>query len=108
MRKAIAVAVCLLLAGCNGEPSESEMRSAVEASTRVSLARQGKTFHEFMDFRKQGCIEGKTKRGEFDCYYYAVVPPTGQGQAIAVNGKGRFHHDEQKKLIFEDLGAQPR
>lgn len=107
MRKALA-AVCLLLAGCTGEPSESEMRTAVEAYTRVSLGHQGKTFHEFLDFRKQGCIAGKTKAGEFDCYYAAVIPPTGPGQSVPVNGKGRFHRDDHKNLIFEDLGAQPR
>jgi hypothetical protein len=102
-----ALACLLVLTGCGGEPSEGDMRSAIEAHARAQLSKTGKPYHEFLDFRKQGCIAGKTKSGEYDCYYAAVIPVNGSNNPMSVNGKGRFRK-EGGGFSFEDLGAQPR
>jgi len=108
MRKAAAALIGLLvLTGCSDEPSEKDMRTAVEGLARQRLERQGKTYHPFLSFRKQGCIEGKSEPGDYDCYYYAIIPFAGAWQNLEVNGKGRFKR-KGKGFDFVDLGAQPR
>jgi len=108
MRIMAAVIACLLLAGCSGEPSETDMRKAVEDSTRRSLEAQGRPgFRQFDSFRKQGCVDTKDKPGHHDCYYAATFVPQPGGRPLTVNGKGRFRKTE-KGMAFEDLGAQPR
>ncbi len=101
-----------VLAGCSGEPSESDMRRLVEDHTRRALQRQGQgVFQGFDQFRKQGCVESKEKPGATDCYYAATFSPQPGQPAMTVNGKGRFTQTSQsggKGLVFEDLGAQPR
>lgn len=109
MRRAAIALACLALAGCSGEPSEADMRKAVEASTRRALDAQGRPgFRQFDVFRKQGCLETKGGRaGQYDCYYAATFAPQPGDKPLTVNGKGRFLMTDQG-LQFEDLGAQPR
>lgn len=119
IRPGAAVAACLLLAGCSGEPSESDMRTLVEGHTRKVLERQGRGgFRQFDVFRKQGCVDAKSKEtgtketgarpsGQYDCYYAATFSPQPGQPAMTVNGKGRFTRTD-KGMQFEDLGAQPR
>lgn len=95
---------CALLAGCSGEPSESEIRSAVEAHTRRAM---GAAFTGFDAFRKQGCVDAKDAPGFTDCYYAATIPAQPGRKAMEVNGKGRFQRTE-RGLSFQDLGAQTR
>lgn len=88
------------------------MRRLVESHTRRALERQGQAvFRAFDDFRKQGCVEAKARKGgkpgQFDCYYAATFLPQPGQPPLTVNGKGRFTNGE-KGLVFEDLGAQPR
>jgi hypothetical protein len=104
-------AMCLviaaaMLAGCSDEPSEDDMRKAVENHSRKALAGKG-TFSGFSDFRKQGCVDSKKAPGAFDCYYAATLTPEPGGKPLTVNGKARFTASE-KGLTFQDLGAQPR
>ena len=114
-RAVLALAPCALLAGCSGEPSESDMRRLVETHTRKALDAKGTGgFRGFDDFRKQGCIDTKAKSvgaaqggTQYDCYYAATFVPQPGRPAITVNGKGRFTRAGQN-LLFEDLGAQPR
>lgn len=99
---------CLALTGCSGEPSESDMRKAVETATRRSLEAQGRPgFRQFDVFRKQGCVDTKGKPGQHDCYYAATFAPHPGQPPLTVNGKGRFRMTDQG-VAFEDLGAQPR
>lgn len=108
MRIAAIALACLALAGCSGEPSESDMRAAVETNTRRTLEAQGRPgFRQFDVFRKQGCVETKGKPGLYDCYYAATFVPQPGEKPLTVNGKGRFQATD-KGLRFEDLGAQPR
>ncbi len=108
MRIAAAALACLALAGCSGEPSEADMRKAVEATTRRTLEAQGRSgFRQFDTFRKQGCVATKGKPGLHDCYYAATFPPQPGERLLTVNGKGRFRKTDQG-VAFEDLGAQPR
>ena len=108
MRIAAAVLACLALAGCSGEPSESDMRKAVETTTRRTLEAQGRPgFRQFDVFRKQGCVETKGKPGLHDCYYAATFSAQPGDKPLTVNGKGRFQKTD-KGVQFEDLGAQPR
>lgn len=107
--RAMAVAMlaaALGLAGCSEEPSESDMRAAVEAHSRKALAGRG-TFTGFTEFRKQGCVESKKAPGAYDCYYSATLSPEPGGQPRTVNGKARFTPSETG-MSFQDLGAQPR
>lgn len=94
------------------------MRKLVEAHTRRTLERQGNAaFRAFDNFRKQGCVEAKSKgdrtgagqegSGQYDCYYAATFVPQPGQPPLTVNGKGRFRHTD-KGMAFEDLGAQPR
>lgn len=114
-RTLFALAPCLLLAACSGEPSESEMRSLVEAHTRKALETKGTAaFRQFDEFRKQGCVDAKAKNSagnsagtQYDCYYAATFTPQPGRPALTVNGKGRFTRTD-KGLLFEDLGAQPK
>lgn len=107
--KRLAVLACLLLVACSGEPSESDMRTLVEAHTRKTLDSQGRGgFKQFEVFRKQGCVDNKAKQaGQYDCYYAATFAAQAGRQPLTVNGKGRFTRTD-KGLVFEDLGAQPR
>lgn len=114
VRAGVLFAACLLLAGCSGEPSESDMRTLVEGHTRKTLERQGRGgFRQFDVFRKQGCVNAKLKEsgtrldGQYDCYYAATFSPQPGQPAMTVNGKGRFTRTD-KGMRFEDLGAQPR
>ena len=108
MRIAAATLACLALVGCSGEPSEADMRKAVEATTRRTLEAQGRPgFRAFDEFRKQGCVETKGKPGLHDCYYAATFAPQPGQKPLTVNGKGRFRKTDQG-VAFEDLGAQPR
>lgn len=108
MKRALALLVLLPgLSACSGEPSESDMRTLVEAHTRRAVERQGHVFRSFDVFRKQGCVDGKDKPGQYDCYYAATFSPQPGKPQMSVNGKGRFYNDG-KGLVFEDLGAQPR
>lgn len=98
----------LPLAGCSDEPSESEMRTAVEGATRRKLEAAGRPpLRQFDAFRKQGCVTTKTQAGQYDCYYAATFPAQPGLPPLTVNGKGRFSRKD-KSLLFEDLGAQPR
>ncbi|MCW2236219.1 hypothetical protein [Azospirillum canadense] len=110
-RPALALAPCLMLAACSGEPSESDMRTLVEGHTRKALESKGTGgFRQFDEFRKQGCVDarGKSAGGaQFDCYYAATFTPQPGRPAVTVNGKGRFTRTD-KGLLFEDLGAQPK
>ncbi|MBP2294219.1 hypothetical protein [Azospirillum rugosum] len=111
----LALAPCLLLAACSGEPSESDMRTLVEAHTRKALEAKGPPgFRQFDEFRKQGCVDAKAKStgataggAQYDCYYAATFTPQPGRPPLTVNGKGRFTRTD-KGLLFEDLGAQPR
>ncbi|HRJ61081.1 MAG TPA: hypothetical protein PKZ97_11350 [Azospirillaceae bacterium] len=104
---AAALAVAALgLAGCSEEPSESDMRAAVEAHARKALAGKG-AFTGFTDFRKQGCVESKKAPGSYDCYYAATLIPEPGGASRTVNGKARFTPSDAG-MTFQDLGAQPR
>jgi hypothetical protein len=108
MRIAAVALACLALVGCSGEPSESDMRKAVEATTRRTLEAQGRPgFRQFDVFRKQGCVETKGRPGLYDCYYAATFAPQPGEKPLTVNGKGRFQQTD-KGVTFEDLGAQPR
>lgn len=103
-----ALVLLSVLTGCSGEPSESQMRAAVETHTRRALERQGQgSFKAFDVFRKQGCVDTKDKPGQHDCYYAASFSPQPGQPQMSVNGKGRFY-EGTKGLVFEDLGAQPR
>ena len=105
---AATILACLALTGCSGEPSESDMRKAVEANTRRTLEAQGRPgFRQFDIFRKQGCVETKGKAGQHDCYYAATFSPQPGQPPLTLNGKGRFRPTDQG-VAFEDLGAQPR
>jgi len=106
-RFAFSLVVCLTLAGCSGEPSESEMRTAVEAYTRTAQKQAGRPFQSFSAFRKQGCVDDKKASEFWDCYYAATIPAGPAWNKMDVNGKGRFRRDA-KGLSFEDMGAQPR
>ena len=106
-RIVVVLAACLALAGCSDEPSEGDMRTAVEAYTRASQIKAGRPFQTFTMFRKQGCVTNKTVAGEHDCYYAATIPATASSDPVTVNGKGRFRKTD-KGLTFQDLGAQPK
>lgn len=106
MAAAALAAATLGLAGCSDEPSESDMRAAVEAHTRKALAGKG-TFTGFTDFRKQGCVESKKAPGSYDCYYAATLVSEPGAQPRVVNGKARFTPSDAG-MTFQDLGAQPR
>lgn len=106
-RLAFSLIACLSLTGCSDEPSESEMREAVEAHTKAVQQRAGRPFQTFAAFRKQGCVDDKKSPGYWDCYYAATIPGGPSSDKMDVNGKGRFRRDS-KGLSFEDLGAQPR
>ena len=107
MRAAIGLAMAaVLLTGCSDEPSESDMRAAVENHSSKTLAGRG-TFSGFSDFRKQGCVDSKKAPGAFDCYYSATLTPEPGSKPLTVNGKARFTPTD-KGLSFQDLGAQPR
>ncbi|HEY0834628.1 MAG TPA: hypothetical protein VGE72_12030 [Azospirillum sp.] len=105
----LAIGLMVLgLAGCSGEPSEADMRKAVESVTRAKLDAMGRTgFRAFDAFRKQGCVDAKDKPGQHDCYYAATFAPQPGQPPLTVNGKGRFQRTDAG-LRFEDLGAQPR
>ena len=107
MRIVPALLACLLLAGCSDEPSEAEMRSAVEAHTRRSLEAQGRSFTRFDDFRKQGCVAAKSHADGFDCYYAATLQPQPGQLTLTVNGKAWFARTD-RGMAFADLGAQPK
>ena len=107
MRIVLAAAACLALAACSDEPTESEMRTMVEAGARRTLQARDQPFQPFDGFRKQGCKETKNRAGHYDCYYAATLPAQPGRPAITVNGKARFHRTDQG-LAYEDLGAQPR
>lgn len=102
-----AVVGLLLLAGCSGEPSESDMRKAVEAETAKSVTAAGRPFTGFTEFRKQGCVDSRHAKGAFDCYYSATFVPSPGAKPLTVNGKARFTPTD-KGLTYQDLGAQPR
>lgn len=104
---ALVFLACAPLAACSDEPSESEMRSLVEAYTKNAQAKAGRPFLSFTEFRKQGCVADKRETGFWDCYYAATIPGGPSSNKMDVNGKGRFHRAD-KGLTFEDLGAQPR
>lgn len=95
-----------VLSGCGGEPSEAEIRAAVEAHSRKALAGRG-AFSGFTDFRKQGCVDSQKAPGAYDCYYSATLVPEKGADPLTVNGKARFAKTE-KGFSFQDLGAQPR
>lgn len=107
MRLGLVLLGCLLVAGCSDEPSEKEMRAAVEGHTRAAMSKAGRPFQTFSNFRKQGCVTNKTAAGEYDCYYAATIPATPSSDPVTVNGKGRFRKTD-KGLAFQDLGAQPK
>lgn len=105
---AAALAAVAGLAGCSGEPSEADMRTAVEGATRAKLDATGRGgFRSFDVFRKQGCVDAKDRKGAYDCYYAATFAPQPGEKPLTVNGKGRFQK-AGGTLTFEDLGAQPR
>ncbi|HYD65821.1 hypothetical protein [Azospirillum sp.] len=104
----VALAAVLGLGGCSGEPSEADMRKAVEGATRAKLDAMGRGgFRSFDVFRKQGCVDAKDRKGAYDCYYAATFAPQPGEKPLTVNGKGRFEK-AGGGLKFEDLGAQPR
>ncbi|HYG89619.1 MAG TPA: hypothetical protein VD978_25565 [Azospirillum sp.] len=108
MRILAALLACLTLTGCSDEPSEADMRKAVEDTTRRKLEAQGRPgFRHFDAFRKQGCVDARDKSPQHDCYYSATFTPQPGQPPLTVNGKGRFRKTD-KGVAFEDLGAQPR
>ena len=106
MAAAVLAAAGLGLSGCSDEPSEADMRAAVEAHSRKALAGRG-AFTGFTEFRKQGCVGSKKAPGSYDCYYSATLIPEPGGQPRTVNGKARFTPSDAG-MTFQDLGAQPR
>ncbi|WP_035692377.1 hypothetical protein [Azospirillum halopraeferens] len=107
MRIVSALLACLLLTACSGEPSEAEMRTAVEAHTRRTIESQGRSFSRFDAFRKQGCVTAKSRPDGYDCYYAATLQPLPGQPTLTVNGKGWFRRTD-RGMEFADLGAQPR
>lgn len=72
-RLALVFATVFILAGCSGEPSESEMRDAVMVASGVG--EDGSIFSEkhFAKFKKLQCKEAE--KGGYSCDYIGPFGP---------------------------------